>query len=347
MAHAPLISAEMFDYLRNQSIEPYTKLDEHVREQLGDGVRLISLLAGESLSARPGQRINVLSGSIRLQPADSRLDLETTRNRLVLTQAGENRLHAEEDAVVLMAEMDFLDTMATWTELAAYTRHSGGEDLAKRLLHVKNSVAFRRLPLEQVEEALNRMLPRQVKAGEVIVTEGERGDAYYLIWSGRAEVWRTGLYDDEPQMVDTMTAGDAFGDEALVVGGTRNATVKMVEDGELLVLGEKDFQELMSRPLVQEATADNAIQLLREGWVPVDVRYSEEFDEGRIQGAIHLPLPQLRKQADALLDKNSRYITVCHSGRRSAVAAFLLKQRGYEVLSMSGGMLAWAGETVF
>lgn len=348
MAHAPLISAEVFDYLRSEGIQPYTKLDAFARGQLGDGVRLVSLFTGESFTTvQPGQRVTVLSGVIRMQPSGKRLNLDKTRNRLILTLAGETRLHAEENAIVLLADMDFLDTLASWTELAAHTRHSGGEDLARRLLHVKNSLAFRRLPLEQVEEALKRMQPRQVKAGDVIVTQGEPGDAFYLIWSGHAEVWRTGLYDDTPAMVDTMTTGDAFGDESLVVGGNRNATVKMTEDGELLVLGAEDFQELMSRPLVRETTAEHTPRMIEEGWTPVDVRYSEEFDEGRIPGAIHLPLPELRKQADALLDKAGRYITVCHSGRRSAIAAYLLNQRGYQVISMTGGMLAWTGETVF
>ncbi len=143
-----------------------------------------------------------------------------------------------------------------------------------------------------------------------------------------------------------MGPGDCFGDEALVTGGNRNATVRMTEDGELLVLGEKDFRELMSGSLVREVDAGQARTLLRDGWTPIDVRYEEEFDEGRITDALHLPLPELRRQAETRLDQSGRYVTVCHSGRRSAVAAFLLKQRGYEVCSMAGGMLAWEGDTV-
>lgn len=91
-------------------------------------------------------------------------------------------------------------------------------------------------------QALLQRVPRKVKAGEVIVTQGEKGDGFYLIWSGRAEAWQTGIYDEEPRPVNRMGAGDAFGDEALVMGRKRHVTVKMIEDGELLVLGEQAFR---------------------------------------------------------------------------------------------------------
>lgn len=344
MAHAPLISAEMFDYLRNQGIEPYTKLDDYVREQLGDGVRVISLFAGESLSTRkPVQRVTVLSGQVRLDPAGTLLTLESTRDHAILTEGSDSRLVAETDAVLLLVDAGFLDTLSSWAELAAYARQSGGEALARRLLAVRHTVAFNQLPLEQVMQALQQMTSRPVKAGEAVVTQGEKGDAFFLIWRGTAEVWKAGIYDDEQKRVDTMGPGDTFGDEALVTGGTRNATVKMIEDGELLVLGDQAFRELMSRPLLTEVLPDKVPSLLDEGWQAVDVRYDEEFEDGHIPGALHLPLPELRQRIDAMLDKSGKYITVCLSGKRSSVAAFLLKQRGYDALSMKGGMSAWEG----
>jgi len=345
MPHAPLISAEMFDYLRQQGIEPYTKLDDYVREQLGDGVRVVSLFAGESLTTRkPVQRVTVLSGAVRLAPMGHLLTLDNTRDRQVLTTDGDSRLVAESDAVLLLVDAGFLDTLSSWAELAAYARQTGGEELGRRLLAVRHTVSFNQLPLEHVIQALQQMTPMPVKAGEAVVTQGEKGDAFYVIRSGRAEVWKAGLYDDEQKVVDTLGPGDSFGDEALVTGGTRNATVKMVEDGELLVLGDTAFRELMSRPLLAEITPDSVPDLIGEGWQTVDVRYDEEFEDGHIAGALHLPLPELRQRVDAMLDKAGRYITVCLSGKRSSVAAYLLSQRGYDVVSMKGGMSAWEGE---
>jgi len=342
----PLISSEVFDYLRNLAIEPYTKLNDIAREQLGDGVRLVSLLADESfVTQKPGLRVTVLSGKARLEPAGLDLELESTRNHTVLTQEGENRLRANESAVILLADSDFLDTLSSWSELAVYAQQFGGDELLKRLVAVKHTLAFKRLPLEHVIQALQQMVPRKVKAGEVIVTQGERGDAFYLIWSGRVEVWRTGIYDDAPQLVDTMGPGEAFGDEALVIRGNRGATVKMSEDGELLVLGEQAFLDLMSRPLVVEIPPASVQRMLEGNWKAVDVRYAEEFEDGHIPGAIHLPLHEIRHRASEVLNTNGKYITVCLSGKRSAVAAFLLKQRGFEVVAMKDGMSSWEGET--
>lgn len=343
----PLISAEVFDYLRKLGIAPYTQLNDMVREQLGDGVRLLSLFAGdEFVTRKAGLRITVISGQVNLAPAGLTLDLNNTREHTRLTQAGENRLVAQENAVVLLAESDFLDLLSSWTELAAYASQTEDADVVKRLLSIRHTLAFQRLPLEHVIEALKQMTPRQVKAGEVIVTQGERGDAFYLIWSGKAEIWKTGIYDDEAQLVAVIGAKEAFGDEALVMSGNRNATVKMIEDGELLVMGEDAFRALLATPLVQEVEAAEVATLMDQGWQPVDVRYAEEFEDGHLPGAIHLPLPELRAQAEALLDKQNRYIAVCLSGKRSAVGAFLLKQRGYDVVAMKGGMSCWEGETV-
>lgn len=347
MNQAPPISSEVFDYLRRLAIEPYTRLGDAVREQLGDGVRLVSLCAGECFSTRKqGLRITVLAGDVRLEPAGLELDLERTRDHTLLTGNGENRLCADEGAVLLLADSEFLDTLASWSELAMYARHSGGDELLKRLLAVKHTLAFKRLPLEHVIQALQQMVPRKVKCGEVIVTQGERGDAFYLIWSGRAEVWQTGLHDTAQKLVNTMGPGESFGDEALVIRGNRNATVRMIEDGELLVLGEQAFRDLMSRPLIEEIPPGSVQRMLDGAWKAIDVRYGEEFEEGHIPGAIHLPLHEIRNRAGDALDTEGKYIAVCHSGKRSAVAAFLLKQRGYDVVSMKDGMLSWQGDTV-
>ncbi len=80
--------------------------------------------------------------------------------------------------------------------------------------------------------------------------------------------------------------------------------------------------------------------MIENHYVALDVRLHEEFDEGHIPGARLIPLSQLRQRADEL-DPAARYVAYCRSGRRSSVAAFLLSQLGYDVVSMAGGVLAW------
>jgi hypothetical protein len=62
-----------------------------------------------------------------------------------------------------------------------------------------------------------------------------------------------------------------------------------------------------------------------------------------IPGARLFPLHLLRQHINEL-DPNARYITYCRSGKRGAVAAFLLNQRKYEAVSLKGGLLNWPFE---
>lgn len=73
----------------------------------------------------------------------------------------------------------------------------------------------------------------------------------------------------------------------------------------------------------------------------VDVREPEEWREGHIPGAIHIPLGEL-PQRQQKLNPNRPVITVCRSGNRSLVAARMLIGEGFgDVKSLSGGMKAW------
>ena len=74
----------------------------------------------------------------------------------------------------------------------------------------------------------------------------------------------------------------------------------------------------------------------------IDVREIDEVAEGKIPGAIHIPLGLLEFRMQEL-DKNIEYTLVCRSGGRSGRAAQLLESHGYKVVNMAGGMLAWDG----
>ena len=78
--------------------------------------------------------------------------------------------------------------------------------------------------------------------------------------------------------------------------------------------------------------------------VIVDVRGDDEWNEGHIAGAIHIPLNQINDHLSELQPyKNSTIITQCRSGKRSLKALELLKTAGYnQVYSMDGGIQAWS-----
>jgi len=87
---------------------------------------------------------------------------------------------------------------------------------------------------------------------------------------------------------------------------------------------------------IREGTAsgDSGLQFL-------DVRTSEEVDEGCISGMKHIPLDDLRGRLGEL-DGNRGIMVYCRSGLRSYLAARILSQKGFrDVKNMSGGYIAW------
>ena len=75
----------------------------------------------------------------------------------------------------------------------------------------------------------------------------------------------------------------------------------------------------------------------------IDVREENEWNEGHIDGAVHIPMAQLPERLSEL-DKKMTTIVVCRSGNRSGKVAAWLINRGYDALNMTGGMLAWTEE---
>lgn len=73
----------------------------------------------------------------------------------------------------------------------------------------------------------------------------------------------------------------------------------------------------------------------------IDVREENEWNEGHIDGAVHIPMAQLPERLSEL-DKKMTTIVVCRSGNRSGKVAAWLINRGYDALNMTGGMLAWS-----
>lgn len=77
----------------------------------------------------------------------------------------------------------------------------------------------------------------------------------------------------------------------------------------------------------------------------IDVREVDEVAGGKIPTAVNIPLGTVEEKMNDL-DKSKEYIIVCRSGGRSGRATQFLEDQGFNVINMSGGMLAWEGKTV-
>ena len=96
---------------------------------------------------------------------------------------------------------------------------------------------------------------------------------------------------------------------------------------------------------MKEITAKEVESFINKGKALniIDVREVDEVTEGKIPGAVNIPLGHVESRMDEL-DKSKEYIMVCRSGGRSGRAAEFLQSQGYNVINMQGGMLAWKGE---
>ena len=95
-------------------------------------------------------------------------------------------------------------------------------------------------------------------------------------------------------------------------------------------------------------TAQQAKEIMdtQEGYVILDTRTQEEYDEGHIPGAIVLPYDEVLEKAEGILtDKNQLILVYCRSGRRSKLAAEDLVKLGYTNIKEFGGIIDWPYET--
>jgi NADPH-dependent 2,4-dienoyl-CoA reductase/sulfur reductase-like enzyme/rhodanese-related sulfurtransferase len=93
--------------------------------------------------------------------------------------------------------------------------------------------------------------------------------------------------------------------------------------------------------ILEQVHYDQIATLIESGVCLIDVRSAEERAQGFIRGSIHIPLPELRKRLFEIPSEKN-IVTYCQSGQRSYIAYRQLKQKGFNVKSLSGGYLTWS-----
>ena len=308
-------------------------------------IRTYELDPGDSVTFCSEQEecVFVLSGEVEQNDDGEQtlLNPQSTLTRPVCITGSNVTFSAKQKSVLGRINPARLDFLLSWESLGADT---GIDDSFQRWLSgLNNPLIFRQLPLENAHEVFRRLQPHTAKEGEVIFDMREDANRFYFIEKGRAELWRPGLYDDELKLTKVLTAGDYFGEEALVTGEQRNARIKMIEESSLLILEKKDFDELINAPMIDRVSSRVANAMLEEGAQLLDVRYEDEYEMEYIPGCILIPLLELRERVGEL-ENSSDYVVYCHSGRRSDVAAMILRQHKLRGVSLTGGIRDWPYE---
>jgi len=309
-----------------------------VIERLPAGSQLFKQGDHDSLS------IYLLSGEVDLTSTSTNLSLHVKAGsdeaRYALAQLKPRQYTGTASTPVTIARVDghLLDRLLTWDQTTGYevTEFDGSQD-TEWMIRMLRSETFQKLPPANINALFARFEPVELKSGQVIVRQGDPGDFYYIIKTGKVSVSRKADKSGKVSMLGQLKEGDGFGEEALLSGTPRNATVAMVTDGVLMRLARKDFDELMREPLVKWVSLDQAKVLVRAGAMLLDVRIEDEYRHGTIKGSVNLPLYLLRLKA-ASLDPQRHYITFCQTGSRGCAAAFLLSQRGFDVSVLRGGL---------
>ncbi len=199
---------------------------------------------------------------------------------------------------------------------------------------IRKNDLFRDIPTENISKMLDAMEVVTTRADQVIIREGQEGDFYYILADGNAVVSRK--IAGKSEQLAVLGKGSAFGEEALISNDPRSATVTMTSNGVLARLSKEAF-DLVKEPLVNWLSPREAVQKVREGATWLDVRNKNDATSEQLAGSRAIPMSELRKRLGEL-DKATMYVAYCENGRISSTASFLMRQSGYNVVVVRGGL---------
>ncbi len=156
------------------------------------------------------------------------------------------------------------------TRFREYARERKRQDSAETIQLLSRCDLLRHLPPEDIEEILPCVRNRSLSPGKVLFHAGDQGDALYIVAKGKVEVKEEGDATKAGRVLAELGPGQAFGEMALLSGGTRTATVRAVDEAELLAIEKQDFDDLIARDrqlaeAVEQLSHQRAIKNLSAG----------------------------------------------------------------------------------
>ena len=229
---------------------------------------------------------------------------------------------------MLQFDRDRLDLLLTWEQAASGGNEETGED-EDWMSALLESELFTKVPPAHIQQLFATFKTQKAAKGDVIVQEGQEGDRFYVLASGKAVVTRRRV--DGEETLAELSAGRFFGEEALIGETTRNATITMSSAGKLMYLDKNQFKKLLEEPVLRTLRQDELDQLRSKGQnlVLLDVRLSGEFKHSHAEGSINVPLNRLRDRMKEFA-REKLYIVSGNAGRRSELGVYLLISGGFQ-----------------
>jgi rhodanese-related sulfurtransferase len=92
--------------------------------------------------------------------------------------------------------------------------------------------------------------------------------------------------------------------------------------------------------MATEVTIGELADVIERGGFVLDVREDDEWQEGHVPNATHIPMNDVSENMDKI-DDGARVFVICRSGKRSMTVANFLESQGLDVVSVAGGTDAW------
>jgi CRP-like cAMP-binding protein len=341
---------------------PFNDLDAQYHERIAGHAEILSIGKGKIVFKRGREathRYYLLEGTVDL--VDSGFNTRSvsatdSSNTFTLEDSSPTQVSAvaKSSSKLLKVDAEFLDISLAWSQshgTAAIPDDLGqpkapediipevslsiaqvevNEDDSDWMSTLLKSPLFFRVSAAHIQNLFMRFQSMPVKAGDVIIKEGKKGDYFYVIDHGTVHVTSlTGKVDVE------LNKGQFFGEEALVGDTPRNASITMRTDGTLMRLNKDDFVSLLQEPVQKFLTYAELTDRKESSYQLLDVRLAMEFRHKQIENSKNIPLLNLRDKVAEFNDKKI-YVIADNAGRRSQVAAYLLCQKGFEAYILEG-----------
>ncbi|WP_245929140.1 cyclic nucleotide-binding domain-containing protein [Agarilytica rhodophyticola] len=325
---------------------PFSEIEDKYLEDALKHISLKTFNKGDMLFKRNrsvAERYYLISGRVDLIDArfeSTPVEANTAKvtNALNLESPTVCSCIAKSGVEAFTIELEMLDRIVSWRESAAYANESDDTEMVTGEIEVSNiadhdatdwmssllqSPLFTKIPLTQVQDLFLRFKDVPAEAKEVVIKEGEKGDFFYVLASGRARV------TNRSESVDVvLEPGSYFGEEALLGNTPRNATITMTESGHLKKLDAQDFEALLKEPVLQYVEQDE-LGTLGKPHKMLDVKMPMEYRMNHVPGSINVPLARLRSSINELA-KSCAYVVPDDAGSRADIAAHLLCQAGFD-----------------
>lgn len=146
------------------------------------------------------------------------------------------------------AEDEFGDGLGDASSVVEVDVIEGDEDESiDWMTRMLQSEIFASMPTSNMHQLFALLEPVEYKKGDNIIIQGETGENYYIIQEGKCDVLRQTKPGAKELKLAELSAGDGFGEEALITETVRNATIRMKTDGIVAHLTKENFVSLIQK----------------------------------------------------------------------------------------------------